>query len=346
MKSLIFLLYLLWLYEAVFFVSAQIPNKVPLVGSYGHKNHGLEKKSNLDPKQNLTLTIVTGSWSNTKKVSSYYSSFKDLTLKDQTEMHVKIQASVASLSQVFNTSFIEYQCPNEKQKLLCFASSSEVTIPVELKSAILSILGLEQILTFKPNVVLAKRVSRHGSNLKTSSNYDFFIPSDVAKIYNFPNSNGAGTRIGIVSLGGYFDQSDLQDYFAEIGLDTPPTINLMSVDGAQMNYDANGILENYLDIEIISSLVPNATINLFFAPNTIQGLYDGIYFVLKMNDVASLSWATNEDSGFLSYLSSFQALFEAYSNVPIFVATGDQGAAGGVGFPAVCPNAIGFWFFN
>ena len=34
-------------------------------------------------------------------------------------------------------------------------------------------------------------------------------------------------------------------------------------------------------------------------------------------------------------------MFAKYSNVPIFIATGDQGSAGGVGFPASCPNAIG-----
>jgi len=56
--------------------------------------------------------------------------------------------------------------------------------------------------------------------------------------------------------------------------------------------------------------------------------------------VVSLSWGTYESYA-SAYLTSFQAMFAQFSQVPIFIATGNDGSSIGVGFPANCPNVIG-----
>ncbi len=134
--------------------------KTNLKDSYGHEKHELEKIGPLDEESNLALTIVTGSLVNTQRVADYYSSYgKNLTIYEQTKMHVKMNGKVSFLSELFNITFVEYKCSSgvaqiNRQK--CYASNSEASIPETLKSSIIGILGLEQILVMKPNTVTNK----------------------------------------------------------------------------------------------------------------------------------------------------------------------------------------------
>ena len=318
---------------------------VKLDNSFGHKNSSMHLNNwkTLNSATSLNLTIVTGSLNNTQLVASYYQSIEGLTLCDQTDMQLKLSASVEVISQVFETVFREYDCENSTRKT-CYASNSEVSVPASIRSAIIGILGLEQVLTVKPNYHKNQTPLNKTStgDLKPKVSYPYFIGSQAAQVYGFPISDGSGVRIGIITLGGYFNQSDLDNYFNKFNLGTAPSINIVYVDGATMDFvdpnDESG--ENYLDVEIIASIVPKASITLYFAPNTFAGFYDAISLALQQNDVVSLSWGTSE-SGLSSYWSSFESLLSTNSKVSIFIATGDAGSSGGVGFPASCPSAIG-----
>ena len=315
-------------------------NLIPLEGSFGHKNHELEHSNILDPQLNLTLTIVTGSLAKTQLVSKYYSSFGYFTLEDKTNLHLKLQGSVAHISQVFQTTFIEYKCNDSVASLKCFASTSEVFIPKFLESAILGILGLEQVLRLNTNYVLGGRKNIQPS--ASATGYSNFLGPQAAQVYGFPNSTGAGVNIGIISMGGYFNQSDLDAYFTQFGLGTAPKINVVFIGGAQFDYyDYRGLsVENYLDVEIIATVAPMANITFFYGPNSYQYFYSIINAALQQSDVVSCSWGSHEYVA-IAYLNSFQALLSQYSQVPFFSATGDDGSFFDVGFPASCPNAIG-----
>jgi subtilase family serine protease len=92
-------------------------NSILLKGSHlSQLDNSLVIIDNLNLSLNLTLTLVTGSLANTQLVSDYYSQYFShyFTIYDQTEMHVKMHGSVAHLSQVFNTTFVEYKCPDGK----------------------------------------------------------------------------------------------------------------------------------------------------------------------------------------------------------------------------------------
>jgi hypothetical protein len=65
---------------------------------------------------------------------------------------------------------------------------------------------------------------------------------------------------------------------------------------------------------------------------------------MQHSEVVSVSWGTNESRVSAFYQNSFSALFNTYSTVPVFVATGNRGSAGGVGFPASCTKAIGILY--
>ena len=324
----------------------------PLYGSAEHQDkHNLKPLGILNDQVKLNLTIVTGSLAKTELVSKYFSSFTFLTIMDQTEMHLKLQAMAGQFSQVFNTTFVEYKCPNKFTNHVCYATTSEVYIPDSLHTAIVGILGLEQVLTLHHHL---KVVENSGQKQKPSlSPGQYFLGSQAASVYGVPVSTGAGIKVGIISVGGYFRQSDLNTFFSYNNLGTAPTINIVYVDGATQNYaDGNSATENYLDIEIISSVVPQATITLYLGPNTNQGFYDVFLAALQNNNVVSCSWGLQEYGTTKSYMQTFQTLFSTYSKVPVFVATGDAGSyatksssVGGAGFPASCPNAIGRKYF-
>jgi len=324
-------------------ISAQtFSNLTKLLGSSDHnKLHNLKALGPLNPQTYLNITLVTGSLANSQLLAQYFSSLEqNLTLIEETNVHLKIRAMVSQFSQIFNTKFVEYECSTNK---LCFATTSEVYMPHALHSCIIGILGLEQVISFKPNYKIMEKLNITSSRLPKNS---YLLGSQAAQIYGAPMSTGKNVCIGIVTLGGYFMQSDLDDFFTYSNLGTAPPIKIAYVDGAKQD-PSEDPSENYLDVEIISSVVPQAIITFYFAPKTTLGLYDGIAAALHYSDVVSLSWGSREDNNIQSIANSYQTLLASYNNIPIFVATGDFGAYDkftkkiSVGFPASCPNAIG-----
>ena len=128
--------------------SESTSNYVKLQGSSLNHLNNFAKVGELNPATVLTLTIVTGSMSNTQLVADYYRTVEGLTVFDETNMHLKISGSVAVLSKEFNTSFNEYECD---RKDVCFATNSDISIPQSLQSKVIGVLGLENMMTLKPH---------------------------------------------------------------------------------------------------------------------------------------------------------------------------------------------------
>ena len=179
--------------------------------------------------------------------------------------------------------------------------------------------------------------------------YFGFLDLDLDLDFKIQNQIQNPKFFGFRCLGGYFNQTDLNTFFNLNSLGKAPIINVVYVDGGKQNTnDSDSAGENYLDIEIISSVVPKATITIYFAPNTNQAFYDVLLTAIQKNDIVTCSWTSIEYNNPIYYLQIFQTLFSKYSNVPVFVASGDYGSYsasyssdGGAGFPASCPNAIG-----
>jgi len=56
----------------------------------------------------------------------------------------------------------------------------------------------------------------------TKSDHPWFTTPELAKLYDMPaNLDGTGQTIGIVELGGGFSDSDLDSYFAKLGIPKP-----------------------------------------------------------------------------------------------------------------------------
>ena len=167
--------------------------------------------------------------------------------------------------------------------------------------------------------------------------------------YNIPAGTGAGKKVGIISLGGGYLQSDLNLAMQDIGL-VAPTITFVSVDGAQNNFNTNpytpdGLysIENTLDLFCVASVAPNATIRMYTAPNSMSGFKNAIIRACDDGcDVISVSWGGAE-LGVSSEIASWETTLatKTAGNITICVASGDYGSTPGPsdGFGVLYPAA-------
>ena len=190
----------------------------------------------------------------------------------------------------------------------------------------------------------------HFRALAAQANY---TAAQVAELYDFPTSvNGTGINIGLLELGGGYDQSDLSRYFSSVGL-TVPKVTPVSVDGATNSptgdpSSADG--EVCLDIEVAGSVSSGASISVYFAPNTDQGFVDAVDAAVSTGStVLSISWGQAEEEWDASSLQALNMAMEdaANSGMTVTVAAGDNGSSDGmadglshVDFPGSSPFVI------
>jgi kumamolisin len=98
-------------------------------------------------------------------------------------------------------------------------------------------------------------------------------PIRVATAYNFPSNNGAGVKIGIVSLGGNWLSADFDHAMSDLGLNTivnSSNIHTVYVDGASPTFGSSTSYsrENTLDLYCVASIAPQADITIYIGDVT------------------------------------------------------------------------------
>ena len=183
-----------------------------------------------------------------------------------------------------------------------------------------------------------------------------YTPLELATLYGFPEGDGHGQCIAIIELGGGYDSSDLNTYFAGLGIKVP-TVLAVPVDGVgnAPSDDPNGPDgEVALDIEIAGAIAPGATLAVYFAPNSdagfVNALNTAIHDTVNRPSVVSLSWGSPEASWTGQSISALDDVLQSAAaiGVTVCVASGDNGSADGVAdggnhvdFPASSPYALG-----
>ncbi len=221
--------------------------------------------------------------------------------------------------------------------------SGPLTVPSDLKDVVTGVFGIDDRPQARPQVRRAAAAAAA------------FTPVQVAEAYAFPASaTGQGETVGILELGGGFDQRDLETYFRGLGLATP-TVTAVGVDGGgnAPGVDQNADGEVMLDIEVVGATAPGAQIVVYFAPNTDQGFIDALSAAVHdaghQPSVVSISWGQSEDNWSAQARAQMeQILTEAGGmGVTVTVAAGDNGSADNVSdgrqhvdFPASAPHAL------
>jgi len=170
----------------------------------------------------------------------------------------------------------------------------------------------------------------------------------VATAYNFPASTGANTKVGIISLGGGWQMSDLTKSLSNLGISTTPTVTTVLVDGASGTFDTStASSENTLDLYAIASIVPSANIVIYISPPSLTSFANCVNRAVNENcDVISISWGADEINGYGDFLATPLANAAAKS-ITVFNSTGDYGSESdnnisyvSAGYPATNPNVV------
>jgi kumamolisin len=258
-----------------------------------------------------------------------------VTQVDLGRRQVHLVGSAAAMAKAFDVKISRYKHKRTGRNFRC--PESDISVPASLSPIIDGVFGLNDM----PVVVRNSRRVVRKPQTATDAQTQFpgsFYPNQVAKLYNFPPTQGQGQRVAILEFGGGFDQSVLADYFTNtIGLATPPTVNSISVLGQQMDVKDPATGEVYLDIEVVGGMAPKATMDVYFAPWTGQGYLNAIDQAIHNDDYAALSvsYGLDEDMKGNAANPGWPALNknvdEAFRDavaigLPIFVSSGDEGS--------------------
>lgn len=263
------------------------------------------------------------------------------------ERRVRVSGPARALARVFGTDLarsrprdaVDEEAPSYRQR------SGSLSIPAALDGVVTAVLGLDD----RPQARAQFRVARPAA-VTTS-----YTPPELGTVYDFPaGTDGGGQTIAIIELGGGYEQSDLDAYFAGLGIPTP-AVSAVGVDGGenQPGQDPNGADgEVLLDIEVAGALAPGARLIVYFAPNTDAGFLDAVStaaYATPTPAAISISWGQSEDQWTAQARIAFdQALQDAAAlGITTTVAAGDDGSSDRVGdgrphvdFPASSPHAL------
>ena len=182
---------------------------------------------------------------------------------------VKVTGTIAALSATFGATLRLARTPDPvagQDMVEHRYREGGLHIPAELDGIVLAVLGLDDRpqarAQFRHAPAAGARATAPGSTppvlggppaaATPAAAPTSYTPPQVAELYQFPaGTDGTGQTIAIIELGGGFGSSDLDPYFAGLGLPVP-SITAASVDGAvnQPGQDPNGADgEVLLDIE-------------------------------------------------------------------------------------------------
>lgn len=242
---------------------------------------------------------------------------------------VKLKGTPSDLKNAFALSGDILSYEHESEIFHGIRLNDNISVPSELKNIVLTLLGFSNHHVAIPHA--------HGSKIEneTASPQTIYgyTPEQVALGYQFPSGTGKGQYVSIIELGGGYMESSIATYCQNIGVSLPNIIPI-SIDGATNNpstpNSADG--EVHLDIELVSGIVPEATILVLFAPNTYAGFYDAISHVFNdqtyKSKIISISWAGPELYWSQSAMIAMNSILQkcAESGISIFVSSGDSGS--------------------
>jgi kumamolisin len=265
---------------------------------------------------------------------------------DAARRTVRVRGPVATLSELFGVKLGRYETADG---VVYRGREGSIAIPRELAGVVTAVLGFDD----RPQA--APRLRRADPSIRAPRAAHSFDATELAALYDFPAGSASGQWIAIVELGGGFKQADLDQYFQRIGRATPEVVAI-SVDGATNSPvgdpgSADG--EVLLDIEVAAAVAPDASIAVYFAPNSAKGFTDAVTTAAhdrtRNPGVVSISWGARENAWTGQAMTSMDQAFAdaALLGVTVCAAAGDNGTADGAtdrrahaDFPASSPHVL------
>src|SRR5277367_2887194 len=269
--------------------------------------------------------------------------------EDAASRTVKLSGTVQAFNEAFGANLRRYQHSSGTYR----CRTGSLTIPADLESVVEGVFGLDN----RPQAKAHFRLRKNAPNIRPRAAVASYSPLQVAKAYGFPTgASGAGQCIAVIELGGGYKDSDLANFFGNLGISTPK-VTAVSVDGGTNSPTgqaggADGEVE--LDIEVAGAIAPAAQIAAYFAPNTDQGFIDAVTTAVHdatlKPSIISISWGGPETSWTAQSRDALNSACQDASTmgVTVLAASGDNGSTDGttdgsaaVDFPAASPFVIG-----
>ena len=278
-----------------------------------------------------------------------------VTRNEPASARMGLAGTADNINAAFGVTLMDYENP----KLGAFhARTGPVNVPPEVADAITGVFGLN-------NHRMLHRGFRAAHNLApqmATPHRSWFIPTELAPVYHFPNANAQQQCIGLLEFGGGVETSDVASYFSQIG-SAAPTVQVVAVDGVSTDprSDPESTGEVMLDIDVAGGLGAGATLAVYFSTFDEKGLVDCLSKVINdsTNDpsVVSISWGWDENESFnnAGVIWSPAAikhcnqsfLAAAQLGITVCVSTGDDGSEAQmndgrahVNFPATSPYVL------
>jgi kumamolisin len=262
---------------------------------------------------------------------------------------IVLSGTVAQFNDAFEVDLQRFEHPGGSYR----GRIGAIQLPEELNGVVEAVLGLDNRPAAQPH--LRHRPSGNVQWHAAAAAATSYTPTAIAQAYGFPTGTGKGQCIAIIELGGGYRPADLQAYFPTLDLAVPKVV-AVSVDHGKNHPtgDGNGPDgEVMLDIEVAGAVAPDATIAVYFAPNTDAGFLDAITTAIhdttNKPSVISISWGGPESSWTQQAMTAFDQAFQAAAaiGITVCVASGDNGSSDGVAdgadhvdFPASSPFAL------
>jgi hypothetical protein len=254
-------------------------------------------------------------------------------------LSIPVTASASALDRAFHVSLVRYRLPGGRA---AFTTKSPPSISAAVAPDVEGIIGLSDV--FLPQSLTARPVpavhSAGGPGVHTATAGpqpcsaiadDDITADELASYYGMTplyslGDFGQGVKVAIVELEPD-SAPDIAEYQACYG--TNATVNYLLVDGGSGS-GSGSTGEAALDIEDVIGLAPEATIDVYQAPDTDV---DDVYSTIVDSDtdqVVSTSWGLCEPEVDSSSITYEQSLFSqaATQGQTVLAAAGDDGATG------------------
>ena len=291
----------------------------------------------------------TASDQDVEKVKAFARQYGLTVVRAETETRsVVLKGSIEQFQNAFDVKLERFQHHNIGEYR---GRSGPVKVPEDMHDVVTAVLGLDSKPQARPHFRFRPPFKPARGAAPAS-----FTPVDLARLYDFPDGDGAGQCIAIIELGGGYRDADLSAYFSKLGVKAPKVV-AVGVDNAKNAPTGNpngpdG--EVTLDIEIAGAIAPGARIAVYFAPNSDAGFVDAVNRALHDStnkpSVISISWGGPESNWSSQSIGAFNDVLQSAAalGVTVCAASGDGGSSDGAGdgtdhvdFPASSPYVLG-----
>lgn len=279
-----------------------------------------------------------------------------VTKDERASARLGLAGTVANLSAAFGVTLFDYTHPSLGD---FHARTGPISVPAALGDAITGVFGFNNHRALR-RLPRKSRLSELRMNAAAQAR-PWFIPTELAAIYNFPNANAQKQCIGLLEFGGGVEQSDVTAYFQKIGVPAP-NIQIVAVDGVSTDpvADPDSTGEVMLDVDVAGAMAGGAKIAVYFSTFDEKGFIDCLSAVINdaANDpgVVSISWGWDENQPFNNTVLWSPAAIDhvnqsllaaAQLGITVCVSTGDDGSEAQVkdghahvNFPATSPYVL------